>query len=415
MRYWADLHLHSHYALAASKDARPEQLALWARRKGLTLIGAGDFTHPGWRAELSAKLEEAEDGLWRLKPEIDPRLELDLPHARPVRFVISGEVCTIYQKAGKTRKVHHLLLLPHLTAAERLSARFAAYGQLASNGRPVLKLDSRDLLAITLEVVPEAILIPAHIWTPHYSVFGMGSAFNSLQECYGDLTGEIHAVETGLSSDPAMNRRLSILDDYALVSNSDAHSPAKLGREATLFDTELSFSALRKALKKPFPGLLGTIEFFPEEGKYHWDGHRACGVCWPPRETIRAGGKCPVCGGRVTVGVLHRVELLADREREGQPPSARPAQRLLSLAEIIAAAEGVGPGSKRVERIYFELLAAHGPELRILRETPLTALAKTTGEKLAEGVRRVRQGLLKVNPGYDGVYGEVQIFTDENA
>lgn len=412
MQYWADLHLHSHYAMAASKDARPEQLALWARWKGLTLIGTGDFTHPGWRAELRAKLEEAGDGLWRLKPEVTQGTEPELPYAQPVRFVISGEVCTIYPKAGKTRKVHHLLLLPHLAAAERLSARLAAYGQLASNGRPVLKLDSRDLLAITLEVVPEAILIPAHIWTPHYSVLGMGSGFHHLRECYGDLTGEIHAIETGLSSDPAMNRRLSSLDDYALVSNSDAHSPAKLGREATLFAIELSFAALRKALKKPFPGLLGTIEFYPEEGKYHWDGHRTCGVCWSPRETIRAGGKCPVCGRPVTVGVLHRVELLADREKEGQPPSARPAQRLLPLTEIIAAAEGVSEGSKRVQRIYRQLLTAHGPELRILRETPLTALAETAGEKLADGVRRVRHGLLKVNPGYDGVYGEVRIYTD---
>ena len=411
MKYWADLHLHSHYAMATSKDARPEQLVLWARRKGLTLIGTGDFTHPGWRAELSAKLEEAEDGLWRLRSEVGQRPE-ELPHTRPVRFVISGEVCTIYKKAGKTRKVHHLLLLPHLAAAERLAARLAAYGQLASNGRPILKLDSRDLLAITLEVAPEAILIPAHIWTPHFSVFGVGSGFNSLEECYGDLTSEIQAVETGLSSDPAMNRRLIILDDYALVSNSDAHSPAKLGREATLFDTELSFFALRKALKKPFSGLLGTIEFFPEEGKYHWDGHRACGIRWSPRETIAAGGKCPVCGRRVTVGVLHRVELLADREGEGQPSSARPAERLLSLTTIIAAAEGVGEGTKRVQRIYHQLLTVHGPEFTILRETPIADLAQTAGEKLAEGVRRVRHGLLNVNPGYDGVYGEVQIFTD---
>ncbi|HEY8391602.1 MAG TPA: endonuclease Q family protein [Capillibacterium sp.] len=411
MQLWADLHIHSHYAMAASKDARPEQLAFWARRKGLSLIGTGDFTHPGWRAELKAKLEEAEDGLWRLKPEAAGS-GWDLPFTQPVRFVISGEICTVYQKAGKTRKVHHLLLLPHWEAAERLAARLEPYGQLASNGRPVLKLDSRDLLAITLEVAPEAVLIPAHIWTPHYSVFGMGSAFNNLQECYADLTGEVQAVETGLSSDPAMNRRLSILDEYALVSNSDAHSPAKLGREATRFGIELSFAALRKALKRPFPGLLGTVEFFPEEGKYHWDGHRACGVCWSPRETRRAGGKCPVCGRPVTVGVLHRVELLADRESPGQPPAHRPAQRLLPLVEIIAAAEGTGAQTKRVQRIYEQILLTHGPELRILRETPWAELAKTAGEKVAEGVRRVREGLLTVRPGYDGVYGEVQVFAD---
>ncbi|NLM38040.1 MAG: AAA family ATPase, partial [Firmicutes bacterium] len=279
-----------------------------------------------------------------------------------------------------------------------------------SNGRPVLALDSRDLLAITLEAAPAAVLIPAHIWTPHYAVFGMKTGFDRLEECYGDLTGEIHAVETGLSSDPAMNRLLSMLDDYALVSNSDAHSPAKLAREATCFATELSFSGLRRALRRPFPGLLGTVEFFPEEGKYHWDGHRACGVRWSPRQTREAGGRCPVCGRPVTVGVLHRVAVLADRAEAGQPPAARPAERLLSLTQIIAEAEQAGEGTMKVQRIYEQMLAAHGPELKILRETPLAALAGTAGERVADGVRRVRLGLLKVTPGYDGVYGTVEIF-----
>lgn len=410
MHYWADLHLHSRYAMAASRDTNPEQLVFWARRKGLTLIGTGDLTHPGWRAELRDKLEEAEDGLWRLKPSCKLPPGSDLPAAPTVRFVLAGEVCTIYKKAGKTRKVHHLVLLPHFDAAERLAARLDRYGKLASNGRPTLKLDSRDLLAITLEVSPEAVLIPAHIWTPHYSVLGMNTGFNSLAECYGDLTGEIHVVETGLSSDPAMNRQLSILDEYALVSNSDAHSPAKLAREATLFATELSFAGLRRALRRPFPGLLGTVEFFPEEGKYHWDGHRACGVRWSPRQTREAGGKCPVCGRLVTVGVLHRVAALADRTVEGQPPAARPAERLLSLTKIIAEAKQAGEGTKKVQSCYDRMLAVHGPELKILRETPLADLAQTAGARVAEGVRRVRQGLLKITPGYDGVYGAVEIF-----
>ena len=410
MEYWADLHLHSHYALATSKDANPQMLTFWAQRKGLTIIGTGDFTHPGWRAELALKLEEAEEGLWRLKPGYTVPPAPVLPFVRPVRFVISGEVCTIYKKAGKTRKVHHLLLLPGLEAADRLSNRLAPYGKLAANGRPILKLDSRDLLAITLEVVPDAILIPAHIWTPHYSVLGMSSGFSDIEECYEDLASAIQVVETGLSSDPAMNRRLSVLDDYALVSNSDAHSPAKLGREATLFSTELSFPGLRQALTRPFPGLLGTVEFFPEEGKYHWDGHRACGIRWSPKQTLQTEGKCPVCGRRLTVGVLHRVELLADRAQAGQPSSARPAERLLALTTIIAASEGMGEGSKKVQHLYEELLKEHGPELRILRETPLAELVKTAGERLTEAVRRVRQGLLTVNPGYDGVYGEVKIF-----
>ena len=237
----------------------------------------------------------------------------------------------------------------------------------------------------------------------------MHTGFNSLEECYGDLASEIHAVETGLSSDPAMNRQLSILDDYALVSNSDAHSPAKLAREATLA-IELSFSGLRRALRRPFPGLLGTVEFFPEEGKYHWDGHRACGIRWSPQQTMRAGGKCPVCGRRVTVGVLHRVAVLADRAEEGQPSTARPAERLLALTKIIAEAKRVGEGTKKVQRCYEQLLAAHGPELSILREIPLSALAETAGARVTEGIRRVREGLLKVTPGYDGVYGAVEIF-----
>jgi uncharacterized protein (TIGR00375 family) len=297
-----------------------------------------------------------------------------------------------------------------LEAAERLAARYEPYGILASNGRPILKMDSRDLLALTLEVVPAAVLIPAHIWTPHYSVFGMSSAFNSIPECYGDLSNEIQVLETGLSSDPAMNRRLKILDDYAFISNSDAHSPAKLGREATCFETELSYPGLRQALRRPFSGLLGTIEFFPEEGKYHWDGHRACGLSWSPEQTFAAEGECPVCGHPVTIGVLHRITQLADRVVAGQPPSARPAQRLLSLLTIVAAVVNGGEGSQKVQRVYEKLLACHGPELHILRETPLAELGRTSGTQLAEGVRRVRQGLLEVKPGFDGVYGEVKIF-----
>lgn len=410
MHYWADLHVHSRYAMAASKEITPEQLVFWARRKGLTLIGTGDLTHPGWRDELRTKLEEAEEGLWRLKPSCELPPGSDLPMAPTVRFVLAGEVSTVYKKAGKTRKVHHLILLPHFEAAERLAGRLERYGNLHSDGRPTLGLDSRDLLAITLEVAPAAVLIPAHIWTPHYSVFGMKTGFNSLEECYGDLTAEIHAVETGLSSDPAMNRRLRILDDYALVSNSDAHSPAKLAREATRFETELSFSGLRRALRRPFPGLMGTVEFFPEEGKYHWDGHRACGVRWSPQQTMAAGERCPVCGRRVTVGVLHRVAVLADRAEEGQPPAARPAERLLSLSKIIAEAEQAGEGTKKVQRLYDRMLATHGPELSILREVPLEDLAETAGVRVAEGVRRVRLGLFKVTPGYDGVYGTVEIY-----
>ncbi|HBK68020.1 MAG TPA: hypothetical protein DEB05_06805 [Firmicutes bacterium] len=411
MKFWADLHLHSRYSMATSKDSNPEKLVHWAGRKGLALIGTGDLTHPGWREELRDKLEAAEDGLWKLKKEYYLQQVPAIPAASQVRFVISGEVCTIYKKEGRTRKVHHLILLPGLEAADQLAARLEKNGNIAANGRPIFNLDSRDLLEITLEVSPETIFIPAHIWTPHFSVFGMNSNFNTLQECYEDLTDEIHALETGLSSDPPMNRRLSMFDDYAFISNSDAHSPQKLGREANLFDCAPSFGALREALKKPFPGFLGTVEFFPEEGKYHWDGHRACGLRWHPFQTMEAGGKCPVCGRKVTVGVLHRLEALADREEEGKPPSWRPCERLVPLTRIIAEAEGVGENTKKVRELYNGLLEKLGPELKIIREMPLCELEKAAGALITEGIRRVRQGLLTINPGFDGEYGEVKIFS----
>ncbi len=411
MKLWADLHIHSRYSMATSRQITPENLVFWAERKGLTLIGTGDFTHPLWRKELREKLEVAEDGLWSLKKDYYIKPDPEIPHIPPVRFVIGGEVCTIYKQEGKTRKVHHLILLPGFEAADKLGAQLEKYGKTAVNGRPILSLNSRDLLELTLEVSPEAFLIPAHIWTPHFSVFGMKSEFNTLAECYADLAGEITALETGLSSDPAMNRRLSMLDQYALVSNSDAHSARYLGREANLFDIELSFSALRKALRPPFEGFLGTIEFFPEEGKYHWDGHRTCGIQWHPRQSIEAGYECPVCHRKITVGVLHRLELLADREKEGKPSSRRPFERLVPLTRIIAATVGMGENTKTVNRIYDQLLHEHGPELTVIREAPLSAITKTAGSLTAEGIRRVRKGLLEISPGFDGEYGIVKIFS----
>ena len=413
MKYWADLHLHSRYSLATSRDTTPEKLVFWAERKGLALIGTGDLTHPAWREELRTKLEAAEDGLWRLKKAYHIAQDPPLATVSPVRFVLSAEVCTIYKQDGRTRKVHHLILLPDWEAAERLSARLEKYGKLVANARPILKMNSRDLLALTLDIAPTSIFIPAHIWTPHFSVFGMKSGFDQLEACYADLAGEIHVLETGLSSDPPMNRRLSMLDRYAFISNSDAHSPAKLGREATQFTGALSYPALRKALTPPFSGLLRTVEFFPEEGKYHWDGHRSCGLQWPPRRTREAAGKCPVCGRPVTVGVLHRLEMLADRAEEGKPPTWRPSEHLVPLTGVIAAAEGVGEQTQRVRRIYERLLAEHGPELTVLRESPLPELAVTAGERFAEALHRVRQGLLTINPGFDGRYGEVAIFRPE--
>lgn len=408
--YIADLHIHSCYARATSRDCVPEMLDLWARRKGLNVVGTGDFTHAGWRAMLRDALVPAEEGLYRLKDTCRVQ-ESGACGGGAVRFVCTGEISTIYKKAGKVRKVHHVIVMPSLEAAERLSKRLEAVGNLHSDGRPILGLDSHDLLEMTLEACPEALLIPAHIWTPHFSLFGAFSGFDSLEACYGDLSPHIHALETGLSSDPAMNWRLSTLDRYAMVSNSDAHSPGNLAREANLFDTELSFAGMRRALTdQSTNGFVGTLEFFSEEGKYHSDGHRACGVCLTPAQTKEAHGVCPVCGGRITVGVLHRVEALADRPEGYVPSNARRYERLVPLREVVAASMGVTTASKRAQQRYLHLLQTVGPELFILRQASVSDIAHASDERLAEGIHRMREGRLSIQPGYDGVYGKVRLF-----
>ena len=309
--YIADLHIHSRYSRATSKDCTPEHLDLWARRKGIHIVGTGDFTHPAWREELTEKLEPAEDGLYVLKDEYRLREE-GVPGEMIPRFVVTGEISSIYKKNGKVRKVHSLILLPGLEDAEKISAKLEQIGNIHSDGRPILGLDCHDLLEILLELCPDAVYVPAHIWTPHFSLFGAFSGFDTVEECFEDLTPYIHAMETGLSSDPPMNWRVSALDRFQLISNSDAHSPAKLGREANLFDIPMSYEALAKAIQTG-EGLGGTIEFFPEEGKYHMDGHRKCNLCLTPSETMKYNGKCPVCGRKITIGVSHRVEELSDR------------------------------------------------------------------------------------------------------
>ncbi|MBE3580555.1 MAG: UvrD-helicase domain-containing protein [Thermoanaerobacteraceae bacterium] len=423
MQFVADFHIHSHYSRATSKEAKPEELYRWAVYKGVTVVGTGDFTHPAWREELKSKLEPAEEGLYRLKEELCRQLReaegpggplaVLSPHS-PVRFMVSGEISTIYKKGGRVRKIHHLILLPSLQAAEELSHRLEAIGNLASDGRPILGLDGRRLLEITLEVCPRALLIPAHIWTPHFSLLGANSGFDHIEECFEDLTGHICAVETGLSSDPPMNWRLSMLDRFALVSHSDAHSPRHLAREADIFDTELSYEAIYRALAEPgHPGLVGTLEFFPEEGKYHYDGHRACNVRWRPSQTREAGGVCPVCGRKVTVGVLHRVEELADREEGVRPSGVKHYESLVPLPEAMASALGVGVASKQVWQRYFSLLRRLGPELVVLRKVPLEEIEKIGGSLVAEAVRRIRAGEVEVLPGFDGEYGKIILLTPE--
>lgn len=414
MRFVADIHLHSRYARATSRDLNPENLHRWSALKGITVVGTGDFTHPAWLEELQEKLEPAEEGLYQLKRLWREPVQAQLPPSclAEVRFVLSVEISSIYKKNGRTRKVHNVVVMPGFAQVKALNQRLGAIGNLKSDGRPILGLDSRDLLEICLEVCPEVLFIPAHIWTPHFAALGSASGFDSLEECYEDLLPHIPAVETGLSSDPPMNSRIAELDRFALVSNSDAHSPQKLAREGTCFDTDLSYPAILTALWSRDPAqFTGTLEFYPEEGKYHCDGHRNCQVRWKPAQTLAANGRCPVCDQQLTVGVLHRVELLADRP-EGEGPK-RPCEYLIPLTEVIGSALGVGPSSKKVQAVYQQLLASLGPELHILRHATPAEIAATGERLVAEGVRRMREGQVQIAAGYDGEYGVIQLFTDE--
>ncbi|MCB2186527.1 MAG: UvrD-helicase domain-containing protein [Deltaproteobacteria bacterium] len=409
----ADLHIHSPHSRATARAMSPEGLASAARQKGLDLLGSGDFVHPAWLAELREKLTETGDGAYELKPEWEAASREGLPPAcqRPVRFLLSGEISSIYKRHGQTRKVHSLILLPDFAAVERLAARLARLGNIKSDGRPILGLDARDLLEVCLEADPGVIFIPAHIWTPWFSLFGSKSGFDRLEDCFDDLTPHIHALETGLSSDPAMNWRVSALDPYVLVSNSDAHSPGKLGREANLLACPPTYQGLARALSLGAEGgFAGTLEFFPDEGKYHLDGHRKCGVRLNPEETRRLGGKCPVCGGPLTVGVLSRVEDLADRPAGSRPPGAPPFESLVPLDEVVGEVLDQGPNTKKVRALVAELLARLGPELSILRHTPLEDLERLAGPLLAEAVGRVRRGEVWTEGGYDGEFGVVKVF-----
>lgn len=412
--YVADLHIHSKYSRACSRDLELPNLAWWARRKGIAVLGTGDITHPAWREHARSQLRPAEPGLFRLAPEVEEEVNRTLPprlaSLPAARFLLSVEISTIYKRDGRTRKVHHLVYLPDFTAADRFAAALGRIGNLASDGRPILGLDSRDLLEITLESSPDAYLVPAHIWTPWFSALGSKSGFDSIADCYADLADHIFAVETGLSSDPAMNYRVSSLDTYQLISCSDAHSLPALGREATVFTEPLNYFEIRQALRTG-DRLQGTIEFFPEEGKYHADGHRACGVNWSPEQTRAAGGKCPECGRPLTVGVLSRVTELADRPADAPPPPhAKQVTHLVPLAEILSEIHKVGPKTKTVAGKLNQLVAALGPELSILTEAPLDEIARAGGEVLAEAVRRLRAGEVRRTPGYDGEYGVIRLF-----
>lgn len=413
MAFYADLHIHSKYSRATSKNCDLEHLAFWACKKGITVVGTGDFTHPAWLAELKDKLIPAEPGLFRLRPDQEREISSWLPPAcqATTRFMLSVEISTIYKKGDFTRKVHHLIYAPDFKTADEVNHRLGKIGNLGSDGRPILGLDSRHLLEVVLESGPDAYLVPAHIWTPWFAAMGSKSGFNSIDACYADLAPHIFAVETGLSSDPLMNWRVSSLDRFRLVSNSDAHSPEKLAREACAFSTDIDYFAIRNALETG-EGYEGTVEFFPEEGKYHLDGHRKCNVCLLPRETRDYKGNCPVCGKPVTVGVMHRIEDLADRvESADRPATAGEMTSLVPLPEMISEILDVGPKSKRVSREYETLLGRLGPELTVLTDVPFEDIRQTS-PLVAEAVVRLRNQDVVREAGYDGEYGRIRLFQD---
>ncbi|MBN2577254.1 MAG: UvrD-helicase domain-containing protein [Deltaproteobacteria bacterium] len=415
MAFVADLHVHSRFSRATSRDLDLEHLHAWAQRKGIAVVATGDFTHPGWFAELREKLVPAGDGLYRLRDELAAAVEAEVPAAcrADVRFVLSVEVSSIYKRGERVRKVHSLLYAPDFETAARIATRLARIGNIESDGRPILGLDARDLLEITLAASPDAFLIPAHIWTPWFSALGEKSGFDSLDDCFRDLTGQVFAAETGLSSDPAMNWRLSALDRLALVSSSDAHSPEKLGREANRFACEPSYFAMRDALRERGPGFLGTIEFFPEEGKYHHEGHRACGVNLAPAEAAALQHLCPRCGKTLTGGVASRVAALADRPEGFRPEGAKPFANLVPLCELLAEILDVGASAARVRACYEKLLARAGSELLILTSLPLADAEHEGPPLLSEALRRVRAGEVRRTAGYDGEYGSVRVFDAE--
>ena len=409
--FHADLHVHSRFSRACSKNCDIPGLAWWARRKGVTVVGTGDFTHPGWAEEIRETLVPAEPGLLQLRPDLAERLRRDSPPScrQPVRFLLSAEISTIYRAGDRTRKVHHLIYAPTLDAAAAITAALAKVGNLASDGRPILGLDSRHLLDITLNAGPGCYLIPAHIWTPWFAVLGSKSGFDAIADCYGDLAGHVFAAETGLSSDPPMNWMCSSLDGYRLVSNSDAHSPPMLGREATTLDTELDYFAIERALRTG-TGLAGTVNFFPEGGRYHLDGHRKCGVRRQPRQSAASGGICPECARPLTIGVLNRVTELADRPEGYRPEGAAASVNLIALPEVVGEILGTGPKSKKVSAEVSRLVGALGPELGILTDVPVADIGRAGGSLLAEAVTRLRAGTVHKDPGYDGEYGVIRLF-----
>lgn len=414
MKILADLHIHSRFSLATSKNTDVENIYIAARKKGINVLGTGDFTHPGWFEELKKKLVQAEGGLYKPSKDIYSRVENLIPEAcRGItRFIPTSEVCNIYKKRGKTRKIHSLILLPEMSAVEKLNRRLKSMGKIESNGRPVFTFDVVNMLEMVFDVSDRAMLIPAHIWTPWYSLFGSKSGFDSIEECFGNYTGYIFAAETGLSSDPAMCRKFSGLDRITLISNSDAHSPLKIGREANVIDTPLCYNSIISAIKRGNPKeFAGTIEYYPEEGKYYADGHRNCNLSFLPGETDKNGGICPVCGKKITVGVLHRILELSDKSKN--KPAKTTYFKTIPLMEILSEIYQLNSGTKTILLHYNKLLEQFGPELYILNFIGIDELRISENALLAEAIERMRKNEVMITPGFDGKYGSVKIFRED--
>jgi len=416
MEFIADFHVHSKFSRATAKNLDLEHLYIAAQIKGITVVGTGDFTHPGWFAEIKEKLEPAEPGLYALKQEIARECDKTVPDScrKPVRFILTTEISNIYKKGDRTRKNHNLVFMPDTRHAETFNSKLDAIGNITSDGRPILGLDAKHLLEILLGVTDEGFLVPAHIWTPWFSLLGSKSGFDSPSECFEDLTGHIFAVETGLSSDPEMNHRVSGLDGLTLISNSDAHSPFYLGREANRFNTGLSYDHIKSALETGDPDqFLGTFEFYPEEGKYHFDGHRKCNICFHPEESRKHDGICPVCNSPLTLGVLYRVMELADRPDASACTDGHPYRSIIPLTDVLSEIFTVGPKTKKVKTNYDKAIQALGPEFDILHTLPVEKI-KTAGIPLLdEGIKRMRENRISMSPGFDGEFGRVKIFEAE--
>lgn len=414
MEHIVDLHIHSHYSRATSKQCNFEGLYYWGKIKGINIIGTGDFTHPAWFAEMRQKLEPAEPGLFRLKPDISNEIDKTLPasvRSNPIRFVPSVEISTIYSKGGKVRKLHQLIVAPSFETVSTINARLERIGNLAADGRPILGLDSKELLRLTLESNPDALFVPAHIWTPWFGMFGSKSGFDTITEAYEELAPEIKAIETGLSSDPAMNWRVSELDNVTIISNSDAHSPQKLGREASVIQSDTTYQDIIGAIKTNDHRFIGTIEFFPEEGKYHADGHRSCGIRFTPQQTRQNSGICPSCSRPLVVGVDYRVDQLADRPAQHMHTNPKQVEYTVPLAEIIAELKGVkSVSSKTVTTEYQKAYQILGDEFSILRKLPLDTIRGAGFNLLALAIERMRNKDVVLEPGYDGVYGIIKVF-----